>query len=138
MLSKALTVNFAHISAVGHAAAVSCRLDRWSVKAGPCYLTLGWVNDDHGGFDVVGKAGSSLFNLHTSSRKVRFVRAGLFCFRCSGFMSTCELRERERFGWALLVHGEFMSQADIRTTVFTVLVLYQQYVLPNFVTYSFR
>ena len=94
MLSKALTVNFAHISAVGHAAAVSCRHDRWSVKAGPCYLTLGRVNDDHGGFDVVGKAGSSLFNLHTSSRKVRFVRAGLFCFRCSGFMSTCELRER--------------------------------------------
>ena len=76
MLSEALTVNFAHIAAVGHASVVSGRLHWGCVKASPCYLTLGRINDDHWGFDVVGKAGSSLFNLHSSWKLVfRVVRS---------------------------------------------------------------
>jgi len=63
-LRQALSVNLSNVAAVRHASHMVGLSHRGRVKARPCYVSLGRVDDDHGGV-TVGKAACSLFDLHS-------------------------------------------------------------------------
>lgn len=65
MFGQAFPINCSHVSAVRHAFAVPWGVNGRGMKACPCYLTLGRVDDDNREVDAVSEAGVSLFNLHS-------------------------------------------------------------------------